>query len=150
MVQLETWKAFVDVGVKLWSGVGPLVGVLVGTLLARSWDRKKWMNDNRKEECRELLTAMTKVADSCLEARAQTESAGAAKTEAVQAAWAEDRKCMIILQDRIFIAQRLSQEKMFKRWNETTSEFLKEGDVQKFGERLNTLKQIVIDIASKG
>src|SRR5882762_7637722 len=147
MVQPEIWKAFADIGMKVWSGVGPLVGVLVGALLARRWDRQKWTNDNRKEECRELLTAMTKVADSCLEVRAHFASASAVKTEAVQAAWVEDRKCMIILQDRIFIARRLNQERMFKRWNETTTEFLKDGDVQKFGERLNTLKQIVIDIA---
>jgi hypothetical protein len=150
MVQPEMWKAFGDIGGRVWSGVGPLVGVLVGTLLARSWDKQKWMNDNRKEECRELLTAMTKVADSCLEARARIGSAGPAAIEAVQAAWAEDRKCMIVLQDRIFIAQRLSQERMFKRWNDATNEFLNEGDLDKFGVRLNELKRVIIDIALNG
>jgi len=150
MVQPETWKAFGDIAGKIWLGIGPLVGVLVGTLLARSWDRQKWMNDNLKEECREPLTAMTKVADSCLEARAQIGSPGTAKVEAVQAAWAEDRKCMIVHQDRIFIAQRLNQERMFKRWNDTTIDFLTDGDLRKFGEKLNELKAIIIDIAVNG
>jgi len=47
----------------VWASVGPLVGVLVGALLARSWDRRKWINENRKQEYRELLTTLTSVID---------------------------------------------------------------------------------------
>ena len=54
---------------------------------------------------------MTNVADSCLEVRALI-SLGVVNVAAIQAAWTEDRKCMSILQDRIFIAKRLNEEKV--------------------------------------
>jgi hypothetical protein len=150
MVQPETLRALGDVGGKVWSAIGPLIGVLVGAWLGRSWDHKKWMNDNRKEECRELLTAMMKDADSCMEIRAQVRAAGTTNAATVQATWADSRKCMIVLQDRIFIAKRLREEKLFNRWHDATNEFLKDGDEHKFGDKLNQLKGVVIDIAING
>ncbi len=39
---------------------------------------------------------------------------------------------------------------MFKRWNDTTIDFLTDGDLRKFGEKLNELKAIIIDIAVNG
>ena len=57
---------------------------------------------------------------------------------------------MIVLQDRIFIAKRLREEKLFNRWHDATNEFLKDGDEHKFGDKLNQLKGVVIDIAING
>ena len=48
---------------KTWTLIGSLVGLGFGAFLTRSWDRKKWMKDNRKEECRELLSAVTRTVD---------------------------------------------------------------------------------------
>jgi Tfp pilus assembly protein PilF len=42
-----------------WSYVGPLVGLAVGTVL-QSWaQRKQWRRDNIKQECREVIIAIT-------------------------------------------------------------------------------------------
>jgi hypothetical protein len=43
----------------MWSGVGPLVGVLIGAWSARSWQRKQWELDNRGAEYRELITVLS-------------------------------------------------------------------------------------------
>jgi len=59
MIQPETLKAIGDGLKTAWASVGPLVGVLIGAMLTRAWDRRKWINENRKQEYRELLTTLT-------------------------------------------------------------------------------------------
>jgi len=45
----------------VWAAVGPLVGILMGHYLVRSWERKRWLADNRKEEYRRVLAGLNKV-----------------------------------------------------------------------------------------
>src|SRR4249920_2709756 len=42
----------------IWAAAGPLVGILIGHYLTRSWQRTQWIADNQKEEYRRLLTAL--------------------------------------------------------------------------------------------
>ncbi len=89
-----------------WAAVGPIIGVLVGALLTRSWDKQKWMNDNRKEECRELLTAISEAAVLELKRILSVNSAGlriesGASLQVVDEAYTNSLK---VFQDRIFIA----------------------------------------------
>src|SRR5437899_7589534 len=59
MLQPETLKALGEGLKTAWASVGPLVGVIIGAMLTRAWDRRKWINENRKQEYRELLTTLT-------------------------------------------------------------------------------------------
>jgi hypothetical protein len=59
MMKPETWNLIKDSAGKVWPVVISLAGVFAGAWLARLWDRKKWQNDNRKQEYRELLTSLT-------------------------------------------------------------------------------------------
>ncbi len=131
-----------------WGAIGPLTGVLVGAWLAHSWDRKRWVNDNRKDECRELLTSMTAVADLALEAYSKKGTQDFKSAMAI--AWEEERRCMRILQDRIFIADRLQTTQVRRLWQTVTTDYLQDGDAQKFGQRLDELKAIIVDIALNG
>lgn len=45
----------------IWAAVGPLVGIAIGHYLVRSWERKRWLADNRKEEYRRVLAAVNKL-----------------------------------------------------------------------------------------
>jgi hypothetical protein len=60
MIQPETWKMIGDYASKSWAAVGPLIGVLVGAYLTGRRQKRDWLADNKKEEYRELLSAMTK------------------------------------------------------------------------------------------
>jgi len=148
MVQPETWKAIGEYSGKAWNAVGPLVGILIGAWLARSGDRKRWIADNRKEECRELLTSMTMVADLTLEAYSKRNTVDF--KPAMVIAWEEERKCMRILQDRIFISKRLKTDRVRARWQTVSTDYLQDGDAKQFGIRLNEIKAILVDIALKG
>jgi hypothetical protein len=50
MLQPEKLKAIGDGLKTAWAPVGPLVSVIIGAMLARAWDRRKWINENRKQE----------------------------------------------------------------------------------------------------
>lgn len=43
---------------KIWAVVGPLVGVLIGAWLAARWQRRQWIQDNKKVEYRQMLDAV--------------------------------------------------------------------------------------------
>jgi hypothetical protein len=47
---------------RVWSGVGPLVGVLIGGWITYRIQSQQWLANNRKEEYRELLTVLTSAA----------------------------------------------------------------------------------------
>jgi len=54
-----TWKQISDAVSSVWLAAGPLIGILVAAMLLRSTERKKWLNDGRKQEFKELLTVLT-------------------------------------------------------------------------------------------
>src|SRR5438067_2224291 len=45
---------------KIWAAIGPLIGVLVGAWLTARWQRKRWIQDNKKAEYREVLDTLQK------------------------------------------------------------------------------------------
>lgn len=49
-----------DFFVRAWSAIGPLVGVLIGAWLARSWQQKQWLLDSKKAEYRELISTLSR------------------------------------------------------------------------------------------
>jgi len=47
--------------IAIWAAIGPLVGIVIGHLLVRSWERRRWLADNTKEEYRRVLSAVEKL-----------------------------------------------------------------------------------------
>jgi hypothetical protein len=88
---------------------------------------------------------MTVVADSALEA--YSKKGTPEFTHAMTIAWEEERKCMRILQDRIFIAEKLKDTHVRRLWQTVTTDYLKDGDAKRFGKRLDEIKAIILDIA---
>jgi hypothetical protein len=48
------------IALALWGVIAPLIGILFGHYLTRSWQRDQWLLDNRKQGCRELLSVLSK------------------------------------------------------------------------------------------
>jgi hypothetical protein len=61
MSEVPLFPWWVTAIVYLWVPIGPIVGIALGHWLLRSWERKRWLADNRKEEYRRLLTALNKL-----------------------------------------------------------------------------------------
>jgi hypothetical protein len=109
MVQPETWRA-------IWTAGGPILGLFIGAFLTRSWDRNKWINDNRKQEYRELLTVLT-TSSVDVENSASNADDLDLKAAANRAVSAFHR----VVYDRIFIAAEVEEMKLMQRWDDAVN-----------------------------
>lgn len=123
-----------------WSALGPLAGVLIGAWLARSWDKRKWIDDNRKEECRELLTSVSNAAFLIL----RKQAAGGVSEFQVDEAFMAASKTF---EDRIFIAGDIHRKALGAFWSEAASEFRRTGDAVKFDDAFTTIKKAIVAMA---
>lgn len=147
MVDPETWKSIGAIAGKAWSLVGPLAGVLVGAWLARSWDRRKWVNDNRKGEYRELVTELTTAAMALVSKyQVGPDFMSDADLQATADSYLE---ALRIIQDRIFIAHELEKMSVFDRWGESVKILTKNKDVRKFEDTFEDMKKEIVAEATK-
>jgi hypothetical protein len=145
MLQPEILKALGE-GVKTaWASVGPLVGVLFGAMLTRTWDRRKWINENRKEEYRELLTALTSACTALID------NAQAIVQTPAEQIFARDEyfKSLQVLQDRIFIASEIHKLNLFDRWGTSMKHLQETKDFRTFEDRFEVMKNEIVTQATK-
>jgi hypothetical protein len=145
MLQPETLKAIGDGLKTAWSSVGPLVGVIIGAMLTRAWDRRKWINENRKQEYRELLTALTNACTALID------NAQALVQSPAEQIFARDEyfKSLRVLQDRIFIANEVSKMGLFDRWGMAIKDLLETKDLHKFEDSFEAMKNEIVKQAMK-
>lgn len=145
MLQPETLKVLGDGLKNAWASVGPLVGVIIGAMLTRAWDRRKWINENRKQEYRELLTTLTTACTALID-NAQT----LVQTPAEQiAARDEYFKSLRVLQDRIFIANEISKMNLFDRWGTAMKDLQETKDFRKFEDSFEIMRSEIVKHAMR-
>lgn len=82
---------------RAWGGVGPLLGVLMGFWLTRSWQRKQWLLESKKAEYRELIGTLSRSFHCMIKY------------------WPYPEGHRVIA-DRIFIEKVMRAEKIKERW----------------------------------
>jgi len=98
---------------ELWGYIGPLVGLYAGNSFSRSAQRKQWLLDRRKEELREVVSAMTQ---ATIELQTYLAAKGAG-TEQPWSLWIDAHKAAFrIVADRIYIAEDLAQRDIPNRY----------------------------------
>jgi hypothetical protein len=55
MQEVPLFPLWVTVFLTIWVPIGPLMGIVVGHYLTRSWQHRQWIADNQKEEYKNLL-----------------------------------------------------------------------------------------------
>jgi hypothetical protein len=148
MIDQNAFNTITTAARSLWNAIGPLAYVAVGAYLTRSWDKKKWMNDNRKEECRELITAITAAASALLERSAEIESrtiTGATNDRATSLY----NDSLRVLNDRIFIAKDIDAANLLHRWGPAIAMAMP-GKTQQFMEEFNSITATIRQIAMRG
>jgi len=61
MSEVPLMPLWVTIFLTLWAAVGPLVGILIGHYLVRSWQRRQWLAYNQKEEYRKVLAGLNRL-----------------------------------------------------------------------------------------
>lgn len=146
MIQPDLWKAIGDYASKSWAAVGPLIGVLVGAYLTGRRQKRDWLADNKKEEYRELLSAMTKALSINLELYIL----GVGLDSADQRRRANvTSELMEVTRSRLFIAKQIKQLDAVNRWISLTSEFEKSRDGLVYGRGTRELLDEIVETALK-
>jgi hypothetical protein len=124
----------------IWAGVGPLVGLLVGHYLIRSWQREQWLLDSRKQEFRELLSAIT---SAHVEHISCTTFRDASSYDLK--VWKEaEKRAFQVIADRIYIAEDVEQLRIKHRFGNMTD------DDSQFHSELRQLTLDIVEVAKRG
>jgi hypothetical protein len=132
-VQPESSHPALTLILSIWAGVGPLVGLLTGTFLQMRIARNQWLRDNRKQECRELMGALSAASVALgywYLGVSQLQSRFGVVDEHLNQAVAERLKHYIDLNttlqmlfvDRLFIYEEVRDAEIRDRWNAIVDE----------------------------
>jgi hypothetical protein len=146
MMQPETWKAIGAAVQTLWNVAGPVVGLYIGARLTRSSDRKKWLNDNRAAECREILKAMATTIHLMFTAQTHYER-NLILPEDEKKVNDSYNECVAIMQYRIFIAKDVKKHQLEKRWIKIIREYSAKREYKEAQQAYDELQEIVVKMA---
>jgi len=126
---------------------GVVIGSLLTYFLTRRWQREQWRNDNRKEEFRELIAALTASAMAFMTrtpylddriVRREKEERHALYLEALR-----------VIKTRIFIARDVKEMNLFDRWGESIRVMEESDTIDQFEETFEKLRDEIIERATK-
>jgi len=98
----------------VWAALGPLAGVSLGAYIANRNQRRQWLGNCKREEYRELISALTK----CLMTHI-----GALPVRGPEQQKAEYEAILLsgeVIRSRIFIAPVVKELRVTERWYEAT------------------------------
>jgi hypothetical protein len=148
MQDIFVWSTII---LTIWGAVGPLIGVRYGQDLAKRWQRQHWVNDNAKQECRELISTMADTFTIQLKYYAPSSStipiSGPHDETEMREHERAFRASLEIFYSRLFISDELLKLKIRDRWIAALSEYKEGRDGQKFSHDFGTLVAEIRKIA---
>ncbi len=129
----------------IWAAVGPIVGILLGHFLSRSWQREQWLRDKRNEEWHELLTALAESLRVSLKIYPARELSGEEERTIVEA----HSNSFRVIRDRIFIAPDVQALNIENRWSAAVQYHSQTMDAKKLGNAYKELRDEIVRTATK-
>lgn len=124
---------------------GTLGGIVIGHFLTRSSQRDQWLRDCKKEEFRELLTALADSFRSSI-----TMHSGAVLDSDAQMKMIESHSnALRVIRSRIFIANTVTELGIELRWAEAIDRHRRTLDVAALSTLYNTLRVKIVEIATE-
>jgi hypothetical protein len=130
----------------LWSVIAPLVGILVGHYLTRSWQQKQWVQDRRKEEWSELLTTLTR---SFVTICKLTGTMMVLDGDDMRTLDEAQTVAQTTIRDRIFIAKEMKALGIYETWVKAARAFEKDMVYIAFAEQYAVINAKIVDAATK-
>jgi hypothetical protein len=131
------------IGLGIWAAIGPLAGILVGHFLSRSWQQEQWLMDRRKEEWRELLTALAESLRVSLKIYPARAPSGQEERDIVEA----QSNSFRVIRDRIFIALDVQRLNIENRWSAAIQHHSQTMDAKKLGAAYKDLRAEIVATA---
>lgn len=126
---------------------GVVIGSLLTYFLTRRWQREQWRNDNRKEEFRELIGAITASAIAFMKQTPYLDDriAGREKEER----YTLYLEALRVIKTRIFIARDVKEMNLNDRWVESINGMGETDTIDQFEERFEKIRDEIIERATK-
>jgi len=127
---------------------GALIGIAIGHFLTRNSQHRQWLRDNRKQEFKELVTAMSHFV---IEHMAYVSSIGSVLPQSKQAYLDSMKAVYLIATDRIYIHVDLDKTDIPTRFLEIMEHFRDSGsNFDSPADKASELLQELIAMARKG
>ena len=130
----------------LWGALGPLVGILVGHVLSRSWQRKQWLMDQRASEFRELVVALEDSLRAHLTKYLFTE---AFNREEHGEILGRQISFFTVVRTRIFTRNDVEHLNADERWGEAIHDYKAAGDIEVVRKSNESLMRDLVKAATK-
>jgi hypothetical protein len=118
----ETWKQIGNYISRGWVALGPLVGVLVGAYITGKRQRRDWLADNKKEEYRELISAISKGLATYLQLYVGQSIRDTADQKQLMLATSH---VLETSRSRLFITNQIRRLEVAKRWSASVVSYQK-------------------------
>ena len=118
--------------------VGTAVGAVMNHLLSKRSRRGERIADAKKEEYREMLTALNEAFMVQIQLRRHNTAIGPQEERELYAA---ESRSMRIMHDRIYIAATVAKLDLLKRWAKALSLFKESLDYFAFGKEVSRLSE---------
>jgi hypothetical protein len=130
----------------VFGAVGSLIGVIIGHLLTRSSERKRWRLDKEAEEYRDLLDALSAAYLSL----GKIELArGTDRIRRTPEPLQEEDAAFRLLRDRMFVASKIRRGKILERWTEACKRFTGGQDTYtEFSTKYDAIADTIIRLAT--
>lgn len=129
----------------LWGVVAPLVGILVGHYLSRSWQQKQWIQDRRKEEWRELLAILTRCFVTICKYTGPIVVLDGDDMRTLDEA---QTIAQTTIRDRIFIAKEVKELGIYETWVKAVRAFEKDKIYIGFAEQYAAINAKIVAAAT--
>jgi len=129
-----------SISLGVWAAVGPLIGIALGHFLTRSWQHQQWLLDRRKEEWRELLTALAESLRSSLKICPARVLSGDEEREIVNAHADSFR----VIRDRIYIAADVKSLELENRWSAAVQHHSQTLDAAALGRTYDAIRLEIV------
>jgi hypothetical protein len=132
----------------IWAAIGPLGGIGIGHYLTTSWQNKRWLLDRRREEFKEVATAITRVV---IEHLVHVASEGSPLPQSKQDYLDLMKAAYVVLIDRIYIEPDLDKANIGDRFLKIMDQLRESGeDFDKPADEMTKLLKEVVAMARKG
>lgn len=136
----------------VWAAVGPLVGVRYGSELSKRAQREQWINDNAKQECREVLSTLTTAFAVIVRYHAVPISGppiSAQDSGEMRERDEVERRSLETLHSRLFIADELEKRQIRERWVKAIRQYEDSADHATFSREFGGISHEIRKIAGK-
>ncbi|HSY35009.1 MAG TPA: hypothetical protein VK814_04600 [Acidobacteriaceae bacterium] len=140
------WQEFLTPILALAGIGGTLGGVYIGQRMAQKWQREQWVLDNRKEEFRELLDALSE----SLRVEMKLYTGLVMSSQEEQLLVETHSNTMRVIRSRIFVADLANNSQFEMRWAQALKDHQFSLDVAPLAATYSKLRMEIIRAALSG